>query len=100
MPGINGLGKGRTGGLISLFGSYSGTSEPREAALLKQGFSKLLTGKSTYDVDKTDAVKHISVAALTSSSSAISAWVKFFNALGSVMARWEPLAGVSTHSKH
>ena len=45
----------------SLFGSYSGTSEPREAALLKQGFSKLLTGKSTYDVDKTDAVKHMAM---------------------------------------
>lgn len=45
----------------SLFGSYYGASAPRVATLLKQGLSQLVTGKSRFDVDKTAAVKHMSM---------------------------------------
>lgn len=45
----------------SLFGSYYGVSAPRVASLLKQGLSQLVTEKSAFDVDKTDAVKHMSM---------------------------------------
>jgi hypothetical protein len=45
----------------SVFGSYYGTSAPRVAALLKQGFSQLVTGKDNADVDNTDAVKHMTM---------------------------------------
>lgn len=45
----------------SVFGSYYGTSAPRVANLLKEGFSELVTGKSGADVDHTDAVKHMSM---------------------------------------
>jgi hypothetical protein len=45
----------------SLFGSYYAASAPRVATLLNQGLSKLVTGKSAFDVDKTDAAKHMAM---------------------------------------
>lgn len=45
----------------SVFGSYYGVSAPKVAGLLKQGFSMLVTGKSSVDADHTDAARHMAM---------------------------------------